>query len=88
MASKLKDCIRDMGYQIVVLASMRQLARIRNYLRRHVEKVDPLDIEAYKERIQRLYDKWPISEEMLSTGRIKKKNAGEVSIKSTKQCFV
>ena len=26
------------------------------------------------------YDEWPISEEMLSTGRIKKKNAGEVSI--------
>ena len=66
-------------YQIV-LASTRQLARIRSYLRRHVEKVDPLDIEEYKEWIQRLYDEWPISEEMLSTGRIKKKNAGEVSI--------
>ena len=66
-------------YQIV-LASTRQLARIRSYLRRHVEKVDPLDMEAYKEWIQRLYDEWPISEEMLSTGRIKKKNAGEVSI--------
>lgn len=66
-------------YQIV-LASTHQLARIRSYLRRHVEKVDPLDMEAYKEWIQRLYDEWPISEEMLSTGRIKKKNAGEVSI--------
>lgn len=66
-------------YQIV-LASTHQLARIRSYLRRHVEKVDPLDMEAYEEWIQRLYDEWPISEEMLSTGRIKKKNAGEVSI--------
>ena len=66
-------------YQIV-LASTRQLARIRSYLRRYVEKVDPLDMEAYEEWIQRLYDEWPISEEMLSTGRIKKKNAGEVSI--------
>ena len=37
-------------------------------------------MEAYEEWIQRLYDEWPISEEMLSTGRIKKKNAGEVSI--------
>ena len=58
-------------YQIV-LASTHQLARIRSYLRRHVEKVDPLDMEAYEEWIQRLYDEWPISEEMLSTGRIKK----------------
>ena len=32
-------------YQIV-LASTHQLARIRSYLRRHVEKVDPLDMEA------------------------------------------
>ena len=37
-------------------------------------------MEAYEKWIQRLYDEWPISEEMLSTGRIKKKNAGEVSI--------
>ena len=33
-----------------------------------------------KDWIKRLYDEWPISEEMLSTGRMKKKNAGEVSI--------
>lgn len=37
-------------------------------------------MEAYEKWIQRLCDEWPISEEMLSTGRIKKKNAGEVSI--------
>lgn len=66
-------------YQII-LASTCQLARIRSYLRRYVEKEDPLDMEAYEEWIQRLYDEWPISEEMLSTGRVKKKNAGEVSI--------
>lgn len=66
-------------YQIV-LASTCQLARIRSYLRRYVEKEDPLDMEAYEEWIQRLYDEWPISEEMLSSGRVKKKNAGEVSI--------
>lgn len=53
---------------------------IRSYLRRHVEKADPLDMEEYKDWIKRLYDEWPISEEMLSTGRMKKKNAGEVSI--------
>lgn len=66
-------------YQIV-LASTRQLARIRSYLRRYVEKTDPLDMDAYEDWMNKLYDEWPISEEILSTGRIKKKNAGEVSI--------
>ena len=31
----------------IVLASTRQLARIRSYLRRFVEKTDPLDMDAY-----------------------------------------
>ncbi len=66
-------------YQIV-LASTRQLARIRSYLRRYIEKIDPLDMDAYKDWIKRLYDEWPISGEMLATGRMKKKNAGEISI--------
>ena len=66
-------------YQIV-LASTRQLARIRSYLRQYVEKTDPLDMDAYKDWIKKLYDEWPISEELLSTGRMRKKNAGEVSI--------
>ncbi len=66
-------------YQIV-LASTCQLARVRGYLRRCVQTTDPLDMDAYKDWIKKLYDEWPISEEVLSTGRIKKKNAGEVSI--------
>lgn len=66
-------------YQIV-LASTRQLARIRSYLRRYVETADPLDMESYETWMKKLYDEWPLSEEVLSTGRIKKKNAGEVSI--------
>lgn len=66
-------------YQIV-LASTRQLARIRSYLRRYVEKADPLDMDSYNDWINKLYEEWPISEQVLSSGRIKKKNAGEVSI--------
>ena len=60
--------------------STRQLARIRSYLRQYVEKTDSLDMDEYKDWIKKLYDEWPISEEMLSTGRMRKKNAGEVSI--------
>ena len=66
-------------YQIV-LASTYQIGRIKSYLRRFVEKDDVLDMEAYKEWINKLYDEWPIPGQMLSSGRIKKKNAGEVSI--------
>lgn len=66
-------------YQIV-LASTYQIGRIKSYLRRFVEKADVLDMDAYKNWINKLYDEWPISGQMLSSGRIKKKNAGEVSI--------
>lgn len=66
-------------YQIV-LASTRQIARIRSYLRRYVDKADLLDMDAYKDWINELYEEWPISDQVLSSGRIKKKNAGEVSI--------
>lgn len=66
-------------YQIV-LASTYQIGIIKSYLRRFVEKADVLDMEAYKDWINKLYDEWPIPGQMLSSGRTKKKNAGEVSI--------
>lgn len=66
-------------YQIV-LASTNRLARIRSYLRQYVGKADPLDMDAYRDWIKKLYDEWPIPGETLSNGRIRKKNAGEVSI--------
>lgn len=66
-------------YQIV-LASTYQIGKIKSYLRRFVEKADVLDMDAYKDWINKLYDEWPISGQMLPSGRIKKKNAGEVSI--------
>lgn len=66
-------------YQIV-LASAYQIGRIKSYLRRFVEKADILDMYAYKNWINKLYDEWPIQGQMLSSGRIKKKNAGEISI--------
>ena len=66
-------------YQIV-LASTSRLARIRSYLRQYVGKADPLDMDAYRDWIKKLYDEWPIPGETLSNSRIRKKNAGEVSI--------
>ena len=66
-------------YQIV-LASTYQIGRIKSYLRRFVEKADVLDMDAYKDWVNKLYNEWLIPGQMLSSGRIKKKNAGEVSI--------
>lgn len=66
-------------YQIV-LASTYQIGRIKSYLRHFVEKADILDMDAYKDWINKLYDEWPIPGQVLASGRIKKKNAGEVSI--------
>lgn len=37
-------------------------------------------MDAYKDWINKLYDEWPIHGQVLSSGRMKKKNAGEVSI--------
>ena len=45
-----------------------------------MEKADVLDMDEYKDWMNKLYDEWPISGQMLPSGRIKKKNAGEVSI--------
>lgn len=66
-------------YQIV-LASTSLTGRVRAYLRRFVERADPLDMEAYSEWIKKLYDEWPVSGDILSNGRAKKKNAGEISL--------
>ena len=77
--SNLADNEEGNLYQIV-LASTYQIGRIKGYLRRFVEKADVLDMDAYKDWINKLYDEWPIPGQMLSSGRIKKKNAGEVSI--------
>lgn len=66
-------------YQIVK-ASVNLLGQIKGYLRRYVEKTDPLDMDAYAEWIKKLYDDWPIDGGILPSGRPKKKNAGEVSI--------
>lgn len=66
-------------YQIV-LASTYQIGRIKSYLRRFVEKSDILDMDAYQDWINKLYEEWPIPGQVLSSGRMKKKNAGEASI--------
>lgn len=64
----------------IVSASVSLIGQIKSYLRKLREGRDLLDMEEYKEWIHKLYDEWPLPKEVLANGRIKKKNAGEVSI--------
>jgi len=66
-------------YQIVKAAT-NKLGHLKSYLRKNVEAKDPLDMEEYAQWIKRLYNEWPIDGDVLSSGRWKKKNAGEISI--------
>lgn len=64
----------------IVLAAVSSLAILKSYMRRFVEKQDSLDMAAYSEWISEMYQKWPISNTVTETGRVKKKNAGEISL--------
>lgn len=64
----------------IIWASSSKLAKLRGYLRRYVLKEDKLEIEEYKKWINKLYENWPLSEDIYLSKCIKKKNVGEVSI--------
>ncbi len=64
----------------IVLESVRCINDIRNYLRRNVQTEDPLDMKSYREWINDLYNNWPLKGKRSSSGRVTKKNAGEISI--------
>lgn len=64
----------------IVYAAVSTLGVLKSYLRRNVEKEDPLDMEAYSNWIMELYRSWPLSDAPTNAGRVKKKNAGEISL--------
>lgn len=85
--SRLTDYEEGNLYRIV-FESVSMIGSMRSYLRRNVERDDPLEMEEYAAWINKLYDEWPISsEETLSNGRRKKKNAGERSITILAEIF-
>ena len=57
------------------------------YLRRNVRKADLLDMDSSEEWLMQMYDEWPISGRTLSTGRVLKKNAGEISLTILAEVF-
>ena len=71
----------------IVKASVSRLGIFMKYMRFNVEKKDPLDMEAYEHWIQDMYEKWPMVDELTSTGRLKRKNAGEISLTILAEIF-
>ena len=71
----------------IVYGAVSTLGAMRSYLRRNVEREDSLDIEKYSDWISELYHSWPLSSETTENGRLKKKNAGEISITILAEIF-
>lgn len=73
-------------YQIFRAVSDMQ-GTLKGYLRRHIEKDDPLDMDPFEEWVQTLYDQWPIEGKATSAGRDSRKNAGEISLVTLAEIF-
>lgn len=71
----------------IVKASVSKLGVLLKYIRMHVEKEDMLDMEPYEDWIKDMYTNWPFSESLTAGGRVKKKNAGEISLTILAEIF-
>lgn len=73
-------------YQIVK-ASVSRLGAFLKYMRLNVEKKNLLDMDAYEDWVRDMYANWPMDSEVTITGRLKKKNAGEISLTILAEIF-
>ena len=71
----------------IVLASVRCIFDIQKYLQKNVKTKDPLDMEPYRKWVADLSANWPLQGKITSSGRAKKKNAGEISITILAEIF-
>lgn len=71
----------------IVKASVSRLGAFLKYIRLHIEKEDLLDMEPYEDWIRDMYANWPMQEVLTANGRIKKKNAGEISLTILSEIF-
>ncbi|MBQ5849704.1 MAG: hypothetical protein IIW54_02650, partial [Lachnospiraceae bacterium] len=78
---------RELALYDIVNASVANISTMLAYLRRNVAKDDPMDMDAYEDWIKEMYDNWPMPGETLLNGRVKKKNAGEVSLTILAEIF-
>ena len=77
----------DINLYYIVEAAVSKVSELMRYLRRNVRKADLLDMDSSEEWLKQMYDEWPISGRTLSTGRVLKKNAGEISLTVLAEVF-
>ncbi len=77
----------DVNLYYIVEAAVSRVSELMRYLRRNVKTEDLLDLPSAEEWMKRLYDEWPIPRRTLSTGRVLKKNAGEISLTILAEVF-
>lgn len=78
---------RELALYDIVNASVSNISVMLAYLRRNVVKDDTMDMDAYENWIKEMYDNWPMPGEILENGRMKKKNAGEISLTILAELF-
>lgn len=71
----------------IVKAAVSRLGAFKRYFRERIDKEDPLDMEPYEDWISDMYANWPLPAELTTKGRIKKKNAGEISLTILSEIF-
>ena len=77
----------DVNLYYIVEAAVSRVSELMRFLRRKVKTEDLIDLPSAEEWMNRLYDEWPIHGRTLSTGRVLKKNAGEISLTILAEVF-
>lgn len=71
----------------IVKAAVSRLAVFKRYFREKIDKENPLDMDPYEDWISDMYANWPLEGDLTADGRIKKKNAGEISLTILSEIF-
>ena len=77
----------DVNLYYIVEASVSCVPELMRYLRRNVKTEDLLDLPSAAEWMEQIYNEWPLHGRTLSTGRVLKKNAGEISLTILAEVF-
>lgn len=77
----------DINLYYIVEAAVSRVAELMRFLRRNIRTNDLIDLPDSEEWFKEMYNRWPIPGRTLSTGRILKKNAGEISLTILAEVF-
>lgn len=77
----------DVNLYYIVESAVSRVSELMRFLRRKVKTEDLIDLPSAEEWIRRLYDEWPVRGRPLPTGRVLKKNAGEISLTILAEVF-